>query len=149
MKLYLGSDHAGFFLKQKIKFFLNKKNIPYEDLGDFQKNTEDDYPDFILPVAKKVSREKNARGIIIGGTGQGEAMIANKIKGIRAAVYYGGSRKLVTLSRTHNNANILSLGVRFLTEKQALSALKIWLKTPFSNASRHARRIKKINKLGR
>jgi len=148
VKISLGSDHAGFSLKQKIKAFLDKKKILFEDLGNYKYNKNDDYTDFVLPVARKVAKYKNALGIIIGGSGQGEAIAANKIKGIRAVVYYGGSLKIIKLSKKHNNANILSLGARFLTEKEAIKAMRKWLKTKFSEKEKHKRRLKKINKLG-
>ncbi|MBS3079848.1 RpiB/LacA/LacB family sugar-phosphate isomerase [Candidatus Pacearchaeota archaeon] len=148
MRIYLGSDHAGFILKQKIKAFLDKKKILYEDLGSIGYNKDDDYPDFVLPVARKVAKDKQALGIVFGGSGQGEAITANKIKGIRAVVYYGGSLKIIKLSKKHNNANVLSLGARFLNEKEAIKAIRKWLKTKFSDKEKHKRRLKKINKLG-
>src|SRR3989344_6035572 len=114
VKIYIGGDHAGFFLKEKIKKYLVKKKYEVEDLGPFKYNSNDDYPDFVIPVAKKVAKEKNSRGIVIGGSGQGEAIAANKIKGIIAVVYYGGNENIIKLSRQHNNSNILSLGARFV-----------------------------------
>jgi len=101
-----------------------------------------------LPVAKEVAKNPNKnKGIILGGSGQGEAMVANRIKGVRAVVYYGGPKKIIKLSREHNNANILSLGARFLTEDEAKKMVKLWLQTPFSNEKRHKRRIKKLEKI--
>lgn len=144
MKLYLGSDHAGFDLKQRIKRFLEKHTIAYEDCGDFSREEEDDYPDFVIPVAKKVAKDKTARGIIFGGSGQGEAIAANRVNGVRAAVYYGGNLQIVKLSREHNDSNVLSLGARFLGEKEALQAVALWLKTSFKKG-KHLRRIKKID----
>ncbi|MBI4010547.1 MAG: RpiB/LacA/LacB family sugar-phosphate isomerase [Candidatus Aenigmarchaeota archaeon] len=145
MKIIIGSDHAGFELKGKIKEYLDGLNFEYEDLGANSLDPSDDYPDFIIPVAKKVAKNpKENLGIVIGGSGQGEAIAANKIKGIRATVYYGGSLNIVKLSRTHNNSNILSLGARFLTEGEAIEAVKLWIETPFSNEERHKRRIGKI-----
>ena len=146
VKIYLGSDHAGFLLKQKVKKYLDRKKIAYEDLGDFVKNRDDDYPDFVVPVARRVARDKNARGIVIGGSGQGEAIAANRMREVRAAVYYGGDLNTVQLSREHNNANVLSLGARFLTEKEALRAIELWLKSSFKGG-RHARRMRKIDQL--
>ena len=102
----------------------------------------------MLPLAKKIVKEKNKKGIIIGRSGQGEAMAANKIKGARAALYYGNTKKIITLSREHNDANILALGARFLSEKEAIDAVTLWLKTPFSHKKRHERRLKKIDALG-
>lgn len=145
--VFLASDHAGFKLKEKIKFHLAKKQIIFQDLGPFKLNKKDDYPDFIVPAAKKVAEIKNSVGIVLGGSGQGEAIIANKIKGIRAVVYYGGSKKILTLSKKHNNANIISLGARFLSEKEAIQAVDLWLKTPFSNKQRHKRRLQKISQI--
>jgi ribose 5-phosphate isomerase B len=145
--LYLASDHAGYELKKKIAEFLTREGIPFEDIGPNTYNESDDYPDFIIPAAKKVAENPENKGIILGGSGQGEAIAANKIKGIRAAVYYGGSKDIITLSREHNDANILSLGARFLKEDEAIEAIKLWLKTPFSKEERHKRRIEKINNL--
>ena len=146
MKIYLGSDHAGWKLKRGLIAYLSKLKYKCEDLGPFAYDENDDYPDYIIPVAKKVAKDKNSKGIVMGGSGQGEAMAANKLKGIRAAVYYGGSLKIVRLSREHNDANILSLGARFISEKEGQEAVKAWLNTPFSSEKRHLRRIKKIEK---
>ena len=144
-KIILGTDHAGFKLKEQIKKYLLKEGFEVEDVGANKFDPADDYPDFISKAAKKVSADKNSRGIVFGASGQGEAITANKVKGIRPALYYGQNMDIVKLSRTHNDANILSLGARFLTEKQAIEAVKIWLKTDFSNEERHERRIKKIS----
>ena len=145
-KIVLATDHAGFKLKEEIKKYLKEKGMEVEDMGALAFDQEDDYPDFIIPASKKVAKEQR-RGIIFGASGQGEAIAANKVKGIRAALYYGQNMDIVKLSRTHNDANILSLGARFLAEKQAIEAVKIWLKTDFSNEERHKRRIKQISKL--
>ncbi len=145
-KIFLGSDHAGFGLKEEVKKYLNGLGMDVEDEGPHKLDHEDDYPDFIVPVAKKVAEDpKNNRGIIFGASGQGEAIAANKTKGVRAALYYGGSMEIVKLSRTHNNSNILSLGARFLKKDEAIEAVKIWLDTGFSNEARHIRRINKID----
>ena len=144
-KIFLGADHAGFELKEHVKKYLMQSGMQVEDEGAHKLDAQDDYPDFVIPVAKKVAKNPNSRGIISGASGQGEAIAANKIKGIRAALYYGGNIEIVKLSRTHNNSNILSLGARFLTKEEAIEAVKIWLKTGFSNEPRHMRRIKKID----
>lgn len=144
-RIFLASDHAGFKLKEKIKSYL-EKNYEVEDFGAYNLNQKDDYPDFIIPCAKKVAQTPNSLGIILGGSGQGEAIAANKIKGIRAIVFYGGSKEIIKLSKEHNNANILSLGARFLSEKETLEAVKLWLNTKFLNKPRHVRRLKKIEK---
>ncbi|MBI2107468.1 RpiB/LacA/LacB family sugar-phosphate isomerase [Candidatus Woesearchaeota archaeon] len=146
--IYLAGDHAGFKLKEKIKNFLENRNYLVEDLGPFEYNPEDDYPDFVVPLAKKVSKDNNSRGIIIAGSGEGEIIAANRIHGARAVLYYGSKnpKEILELSRAHNNSNILSLGARFLNETQVKKAIDIWLKTPFSNALRHKRRLEKIEK---
>ena len=142
--IYLASDHAGFELKKVIKEYLKGFGTGVADKGAFQMDLDDDYPDFVILAAQKVAQDpKNNRGIIFGGSGQGEAIAANKVKGIRAVVYYGGSLDAVKLSRTHNDANILSLGARFLTEEQAKEAVRLWLETAFEGG-RHERRIAKI-----
>ncbi|MBN2111991.1 RpiB/LacA/LacB family sugar-phosphate isomerase [Candidatus Woesearchaeota archaeon] len=142
--IYLASDHAAFKLKESIKEFLKESKIEFEDIGPNEFDKEDDYPDFIIPCAEKVAQNQENKGIIMGGSGQGEAIAANKVKGIRAAVYYGGSEDIITLSKTHNNANILSLGARFLSAEDAKKAVKLWLDAEFSNEERHLRRICKI-----
>ena len=146
VKIYLGSDHAGFKLKEQLKEYLVKKGHNCIDIGPKFYDENDDYPDYIIPVARKVAKDNRSKGIILGGSGQGEALAANKIKGIRATVYYGGSIKIIKLSREHNNANVLSLGARFLTEKEAKRAVSVWLKTNFSKAKRHVRRLNKIKR---
>lgn len=142
----IASDHAGFQLKEEIKKYFSKNNISFEDLGPFSYDINDDYPDFIYPLAQKVVNSK-ALGIGIGGSGQGEAMVANKVNGIRAVVYYGGPLEIVKLSREHNDSNFLALGARFLTPEKAIQAVKIWLQTSFSNQLRHKRRLEKISRL--
>lgn len=144
--IYLGTDHAGFELKEKLKKYLIELNYQVEDLGNFVYDEQDDYPDFIRQVAYAVAKDKkNNQGIILGGSGQGEAMVANRIKNARAAVIYNYNEDIVKLSREHNNANILSLGARFLNEEEAKKIVKLWLETKFSNEERHERRIKKID----
>jgi ribose 5-phosphate isomerase B len=142
-KIILATDHAGFKLKEEIKEFLANKGYEVDDVGAHSLDQEDDYPDFIIPAAKKVAKEQS-RGIILGSSGQGEAIAANKVKGIRAALYYGKNMDIVKLSRTHNNANILSLGAKFLSKEEAIKAVETWLETDFSNVERHNRRLKKI-----
>jgi len=164
MKIYLATDHAGFELKEKVKSFLLKKNYDVQDCGAFEFNKDDDYPDFISKVAKNVSADpENSRGIIFGGSGQAEAMLANKFKNVRCALFYSpaipastidaiGTQsnnpyEIIKLTRTHNNANILSLGARFLKQEDAINAINIWLETSFGNEERHVRRINKIKEI--
>ena len=148
MKIFIGSDHAGFEIKEKLIPFLRTLGHEVEDMGAPTLEPLDDYPDYIFPVARAVAADVNVKGIIIGGTGQGEAICANRIKGVRAAVYYGGTFDIALLSREHNDANILSLGARFIDVDEALKVTKVWLNTPFSAEERHIRRIKKLDNEG-
>jgi ribose 5-phosphate isomerase B len=143
-KIYIGSDHAGYELKEKLKIYLGSLGYGVEDKGAFNLDPIDDYPDFIKPTAEEVSKNKDSFGIILGGSGEGEQISANKIEGIRAIEYYGGNLDIVRLGREHNNANILSLGARFIKEDEAKEAVKIFIETPFSEDERHIRRINKI-----
>ncbi|MFH1853165.1 MAG: RpiB/LacA/LacB family sugar-phosphate isomerase [Candidatus Neomarinimicrobiota bacterium] len=144
MKIYLGTDHAGFSLKEAIREHLLENGYQVVDLGASIYDPEDDYPDLIFPVATAVAGDHDAVGIILGGSGQGEAMAANRVPGVRAAVFYDGPDELVTLSRQHNNANILSLGARFLTTDRALQMIDLWLQESFAGG-RHQRRIEKLD----
>ena len=145
MKVYLGTDHAGFELKEKLKIYLHELGYQVEDQGAYSLEPEDDYPDYIKVVAKMVQGDEGSRGIILGGSGQGEAVCANRFSGVRAAVYYGGNPEIVTVSRAHNDSNILSLGARFMTETEAKAVVKTWLSALFSGEERHVRRIEKID----
>lgn len=144
MKIYIGSDHAGFLLKEKLKIHLTLLGHDVVDKGAFSLNENDDYPDFIKPTAEAVSKDEGSMGLILGGSGEGEAIDANKIHGIRAIEYYGKNLEIVKLGREHNNANILSLGARFLSEEEAKEAVETFLNTKFSLDERHIRRINKI-----
>ena len=114
------------------------------DHGASEPVSEDDYPDYVIPVAQAVAEDMDAVGIIFGGSGQGEAMCANRTVGIRAAVYYGGPHDIITLSRRHNNANILSIGARFMTKEEMFQAVDLWLSTQFSEEEKHVRRLAKF-----
>ncbi len=141
MKIYIGSDHAGFSLKETVKLWLKEKGHDVTDCGANSLDPNDDYPPFMKAVAEHVVKDPESVGILFGGSGQGEAMVANRVEGVRAAVYYGKPEEILKLSREHNDANILSLGARFLSEAEAIVAIDSWLKTPFSNEARHVRRI--------
>lgn len=151
MKIAVGTDHAGFELLVELKVFLQELGHQVVDYGPRSLNPDDDYPDFILPTAQAVSNGDCQYGIILGGSGQGEAMAANRLKGVRAAVFYGspaagdGQLEIIRLSRQHNDANILSLGARFIGLDQAKQAVQTWLDTPFSGEERHRRRIEKLD----
>lgn len=145
-KLYVSGDHAGFKLKEKLKDFLERKGFEINDFGPHQYNKDDDYPDFVIPMARAVVKNK-IRGLIIAGSGQGENIATNKIRGVRCALYHGGSTKIVQTGRKHDDANVLSLGSRFVTESEAKKAINIFLKTKFEGG-RHKRRVGKVAKLG-
>ncbi len=145
MKIFIASDHAGFEIKEHLVAFLKTLGHEVEDLGAHELEPLDDYPDYIKPVALAVAGDSSAKGIILGGTGQGEAICANRVPGIRAAVYYGGPFDVALLSREHNDANILSLGARFIDADEAEGVVKAWLETKFSGDERHVRRIKKLD----
>ena len=144
MKIYFAADHAGFDLKNVLIAHVRALGYEVEDLGANTLDPQDDYPDYVTPCAERVAAEPDARGIIIGGSGEGEAMAANRIKGVRAALYYGGSQEIVTLAREHNNANIISFGARFVIADEAKRATELFLKTPFSGDERHVRRLAKF-----
>jgi len=150
-KIHLATDHAGYLLKEVIKDHLDEAGWHIVDHGATALNEKDDYPDFIHPAAEAVSGSEKARGIIFGHSGQGEAMVANRFAGVRAAVYYGptaedtSEKSIIKLSRQHNDANVLSIGAGFVIENQAIEAVDEWLSTEFSEAMRHKRRIEKID----
>jgi ribose 5-phosphate isomerase B len=141
MRVILASDHAGLRLKEKVKKYLARKKIEYEDLGTNSFKSVD-YPDYALKVAEKVAKNKNTRGILVCGTGTGMTIAANKVKGIRAvAAYDAYSAKM---SRIDNDTNVLGLRGRFFPLEKIKKIITVWLDTPFSGEKRHKRRIKKI-----
>ena len=143
--IYLGADHRGFELKEKLKVFLKEEGYEFEDLGNHTLDPTDDYPDFGAKVAKKVSEDPiNDRGILLCGLGVGMDIVANKFKGIRSAVIWSDNEALVKQSRQHDDSNILALPADHLTEEQAKKIVKLWLETPFSGEERHIRRLRKI-----
>jgi ribose 5-phosphate isomerase B len=146
LTIYFATDHAGFELKNTLLAFVRDElGFDVVDCGAHEFNSDDDYPDTIGLAAQAVSEDSvNRKGIVFGGSGQGEAIVANKYSGVRAAVYYGSQPSIVSLSREHNDANILSLGARFLTQEEAKEAVRVWLTTDFSRDPRHVRRIEKI-----
>ena len=140
MKIAIGSDHAGFELKKRIKDFLDARGTRWEDLGTDSADSTD-YPDYAFPVAEAVARGEFDRGILICGTGIGMSIVANKVRGIRAALCT--SPAMAEFSRRHNDANILTLGGRILSPKEAMEIVETWLGTTFEG-NRHARRVGKI-----
>ena len=144
--IYVASDHAGFYLKEEIINFLKEEGVDCVDIGPSCFDKEDDYPDYIIPAAKKVAENPSEnKGIIIGNSGQGEAIAANKVAGIRTVLFYGGPEEIIVLSKIHNDANVLSLGAHFINSDEAKNAVKLWLQHKFFNENRHIRRINKIN----
>lgn len=144
MKIHLGTDHAGLNHKEAVKIFLQEQGLEVIDHGAYVHNDQDDYPDFIAPAAAAVAEDSESYGIIFGNSGEGEAMVANRIGGVRAAVYYGGDADILLLSREHNAANILSIGAHFISVDEAIEAVRLWLETPFSAEDRHIRRLSKF-----
>lgn len=161
MKVFIAADHTGFILKAALVEYLRDALMyDVEDLGASILDGDDDYPDFVLPCAKSVAASEGSLGIVIGGSGQGEAMAANRVPGIRAALYYGQAQAvgaidaagapsldgydIVRLAREHNDANVLSLAARFTTEDDAKEAVRIFLESAFTGEERHVRRIKKL-----
>lgn len=142
--IYLGADHAGFALKEKIKKWFTKQKIPFKDLGDLKLKPTDDYPDYAAKVAKAVAKDK-ALGILLCGSAQGVCIAANKIKGIRAVAPFDPNEAV--LSRKHEDANIICLSGWFFTLMKAKKMVGLFLNTPFSKEARHVRRINKIKKL--
>jgi ribose 5-phosphate isomerase B len=142
--IVLATDHAGFELKEVVKQSLIKLNFEVKDFGAFEYDASDDYPDFINPAAKFISENQGTMGIIFGGSGQGEAMAANRFKGVRAAVFYDGPDEIINLSRLHNNANVLSLGSRFINSDRAIELIERWLGVEFEG-ERHQKRIQKLD----
>ena len=139
-KIFISSDHAGFKLKEEIKIYLSKKKISFQDLGPLNSERVD-YPDFAHKVARKVKIGKNNVGILVCGSGMGMNIAANRHKNIRAAQCF--NLKSTKLSRLHNDANIITLGSRLLTKKNAITYVGVFLKTKFEGG-RHSKRIKKI-----
>lgn len=158
--IFITADHAGYALKEILIERIRDHGYTVEDMGPYSHNPDDDYPDFVTPLAKRVADTAGAKGIVIGGSGQGEAMCANRVHGIRASVFYGpraanspldaeGSVSedgydAIRLPRRHNDANVLSLAARFMTPDEASEAVRIFLETPFTEIPRHARRIAKF-----
>jgi ribose 5-phosphate isomerase B len=161
MKVYFGADHAGFELKgQLLAFVQDELHFDVEDCGAFEMDPGDDYPEIIANAAEALAKDltggMDSRAIVLGGSGQGEAIVANRFKGVRCALYYGNASKeqtdmsgkhldVIRSSREHNNANALSLGARFISLDEAKDAVRTFLTTPFSADERHARRIEQID----
>ena len=159
-KIYIATDHAGYELKNLLVTFLQSSGHDVVDCGAHEYDVADDYPGLIAGAARKLSQDvvagHDSRAVVIGASGQGEAMVANRFKGVRCALYYGAPKSsqidaagkelnMLQSTRIHNNANAISLGARFLTPEEAKEALSLWLGTEFSNEERHARRVVQID----
>lgn len=163
MKIALASDHAGFEQLKELQEYLEENGYDCQNFGPQKLDPADDYPDFIIPAAKAVAAGECERGIALGGSGQGEAMAANKIPGVRCAVFYGPAiargvvdadgrtshdpHEIIKLPRLHQDANMLSLAAHFVNLADMKDVIKLWLNTPFSDEARHLRRIKKLDEM--
>jgi ribose 5-phosphate isomerase B len=145
MKIYIATDHAAYELKEYIKTHLSEGGFEVEDCGAYEFDPNDDYPDLVKIAARNVSSNPGSFGIVLGKSGAGEAIAANKIKGVRAVLAV--NEENVRLSREHNNANVLSIGSILLSNEEAVSLIRLFVNTPFSNEERHQRRIDKIAQL--
>lgn len=161
MTIALATDHAGYEQLKELQNYLESLEHSVQNFGPKSYNPEDDYPDFIFPAAKAVGAGKCQRGIILGRSGQGEAMAANRVKGVRCAVFYGPAvaksavdasgevsrdpYEIVRRARQHNDANMLSLAASYVTLEEMKNVIKLWLETPFSEEARHSRRHQKLD----
>jgi ribose 5-phosphate isomerase B len=161
MKIAVSTDHAGYEALKQLVEFLRGLGHEVVDYGPTGLDMDDDYPDFIFPAARAVASGECQKGIILGGSGSGEAMAANRVPGVRCALFYGpvlakeavdaeghtsdDPYEIVKLSRQHNDANMLSLSGRFLTLEEMHTAIQTWLDTPFTGLDRHSRRIQKLD----
>ncbi len=161
MKIALTTDHAGMEVISSLREYIQSLGHECEYYGPSELATDDDYPDYMFPAARAVANGDCQMGVLLGGSGQGEAIAANRIAGVRCAVYYGSVKpvgsidvsgstatdefEILRLSRQHNDANVLSLGARFLSLEDMKSAISLWLATPFSGDERHQRRISKLD----
>jgi ribose 5-phosphate isomerase B len=164
MKIALASDHTGVEQLKDLQTFLESLGHDCQNFGPTALDINDDYPDYIYKAAEAVAKGDCAKGVVLGGDGQGEAMVANRLKGVRCGVYYGPAvtgkavdasgristspYEIVRLTRLHNDANMLSLGARFVPLAEMKNVVKLWLETEFSGETRHTRRIDKLDKLG-
>jgi ribose 5-phosphate isomerase B len=144
MRIHIGSDHAGLELKAALVEYLQTKGHVVTDHGPHEYDAVDDYPDFCIPAAVATAADSASLGIVLGGSGNGEQIAANKVKGVRAALAW--SVETAKLARDHNNANVVGIGGRMHTIEECKSIIDAFVETPFSNDERHVRRINKISK---
>lgn len=150
MKIYVATDHAGFALKEEIKSYLEEKGHEVYDCGALTLEDGDDYPAYMVSAAENVQKDAlhdPSYAVIFGGSGQGEAIVANRFRHVRAIVYAGGNLDLIRLGREHNDANVLSLGARFVTGSEAKQAIDLFFATVFTHEERNVDRIIQIDEL--
>lgn len=145
----MAADHAGFELKEKVKKYLESKGHEVVDMGAYEYIEEDDYPEYMIQAANQIATDPDGgtRAVIFGGSGQGEAMVSNRFPGVRAAVWYGGDVEILKKSREHNDANVLSIGARFVNEGTIEEEVQLWLDTAFSGEEKHSRRIVEMDSI--
>lgn len=152
LPIYLATDHAGFNLKEEVKSYLEDQGYVVSDCGALTFEPGDDYPHYIALAAERVQHDalhSPSMAVIFGGSGQGEAIVANRYRHVRAVVYAGGNLELVKLGREHNDANVLSIGARFVEKNEAIQAIELFLSTPFSHEERHAERVIQIDEISK
>lgn len=142
MKVYISSDHGGFEYKEEIEKALLEEGYDVEDCGNKVVDESDDYPDFVIPMAKKVVNDEGSFGVALGRSGNGEQIAANKVTGIRASLCL--NERMVRFARGDNNANIIAIGADYINLETAISLVKLFVETPFSDKERHLRRVEKI-----
>jgi ribose 5-phosphate isomerase B len=148
LKIIVASDHAGFERKNEALEFLKEEAFDVEDVGAHTLDPDDDYPKYMVGAAMRVVEDsENTKAIIFGMSGEGEAIVANRFPGVRAAVWNGGPLETIRLSRNDNDANVLSIGAHFVSKEEMINAVKLWLSTSFSNEERHKRRIEEIDSI--
>jgi ribose 5-phosphate isomerase B len=144
MKLYIASDHGGYYLKEELESYLEKKGVEVVDFGNLAYDPKDDYVDFVIPLAEKVSGGRDVLGVVLGRSGVGEAICANKVKGVYASNCT--NVRMARRAREHNGANVLAMGAEYVTGGLAKRMVEAFLKTSFSSSTRHKRRVEKIKK---
>lgn len=143
--IYVGGDHAGYFLKEKVKLYLVKRGFEVLDFGPAAFSQNDDYPDMLHPLAHKLSKNPERRAIIFGGSGMGESIVLNRYPYVRCGVWYGGNFEIIKNYKEHDDINALAVAARFIQEKDIYGAIEVFLKTRFLKEERFVRRIEKID----
>ena len=145
--IYIGADHAGFYLKESAKKYLAGQGFVIKDFGAPEYDELDDFPDFFHPLAKSLSRNNRVRAVIFGGSGMGESIVLNRYKNVRCGVWYGGNKEIVKNYREHDNINSLAIASRYIKKSDLFEIINIFLKTKFLNIARYRRRVAKIDQI--